>query len=492
MFLFAAHANAYIYWTNGGSGGGTTIGRANLNGTGINQSFIDGAAGVAGLAVDPQHVYWTNTNVGSIGRAGLDGSGVERDFISTPGFLRGVAVNATHIYFSTSNTDSVGRATIDGSVVEPELIPSAESPTGVALTTNFVFWTNSKTTGATIGGANLDGTGVNPTYIPSAGIPIGVAVDGEYIYWTNSHPDANTIGRAELDGTDVDQEFITGADVPYGVAVDDDHIYWANRGADTIGRADVDGSDVDQAFITGADGPNGVAVDAGSSALPGLTVAVGPTASSVGEPMHASATITAGAAPGGALAFALYGPADPDCHGPAAFTAPPVGVSGNGAYASPAFTPTQAGEYRWTVAYSGDAGNDPVAIACDGAATVTVHERPPAEPGSTPRLAIQSKRAKVAGRKVKVRVACLAGDAAGVCRGKLTLKARGKRLARSAKYTVASGERARVKLRLRKPAQRRLKRSERRRMRARARATVVGGDPVKRKLTLIAAGAKRR
>jgi hypothetical protein len=46
---------AHIYWGNqkpSPTEDGTTIGRANLNGTGVNQSFVDGAIGPCGVAVE--------------------------------------------------------------------------------------------------------------------------------------------------------------------------------------------------------------------------------------------------------------------------------------------------------------------------------------------------------------------------------------------------------------------------------------------------------
>ncbi|HXN02233.1 MAG TPA: hypothetical protein VN973_10145, partial [Candidatus Dormibacteraeota bacterium] len=39
----AAASGPYIYWANWGAGRGTTIGRANLDGTAVNPSFITGA-----------------------------------------------------------------------------------------------------------------------------------------------------------------------------------------------------------------------------------------------------------------------------------------------------------------------------------------------------------------------------------------------------------------------------------------------------------------
>src|SRR5439155_1244390 len=69
----------HVYWTEEATG---TIGRANLDGTGANQSFITGATSPFGVAVDAGHVYWTNFNTGTIGRADLDGTGVNQSFIT--------------------------------------------------------------------------------------------------------------------------------------------------------------------------------------------------------------------------------------------------------------------------------------------------------------------------------------------------------------------------------------------------------------------------
>ena len=77
----ASRADAYIYWT--GSNG---IGRANLDGTGANPSFIPEASSPYGVAVDSAHVYWANfeTGTSTIGRANLDGTGANPSFITAP------------------------------------------------------------------------------------------------------------------------------------------------------------------------------------------------------------------------------------------------------------------------------------------------------------------------------------------------------------------------------------------------------------------------
>jgi hypothetical protein len=169
---------AHIYWTNPFPVA-NTIGRANLDGSGVDQSFIGGVSGPADVAVDGAHVYWTNlneqTNTGTIGRANLVGTGVDNDFI-----------------------------------------PGLSGPVGIAVDGAHIYWTATRS--GTIGRANLDGTGVDESFITGATAPVEVAVDGAHLYWTNNL--TGTIGRANLDGTGVAQSFITGASGPGGIAVD--------------------------------------------------------------------------------------------------------------------------------------------------------------------------------------------------------------------------------------------------------------------------------
>ena len=76
LVLGVAVDSTSVYWSNFNSG---TIGRANLDGTGIKQDFITGAVEPVGVAVDSAHVYWANVRF-NIGRADLDGTGVNQNF----------------------------------------------------------------------------------------------------------------------------------------------------------------------------------------------------------------------------------------------------------------------------------------------------------------------------------------------------------------------------------------------------------------------------
>src|SRR5262245_31206419 len=72
----AARADAFVYWTNPGTNlESGTIGRANLDGTGVDESFIPipgrHPIGVGGVAVNDTHIYWATRDPDLIGRANL-------------------------------------------------------------------------------------------------------------------------------------------------------------------------------------------------------------------------------------------------------------------------------------------------------------------------------------------------------------------------------------------------------------------------------------
>jgi len=255
----APRAEAVLYWSNFGGAhmfGETAIGRANLDGTAIDQTFIRANSSPTGVAVDDTHVYWAEpVDPGSIARANLDGTGVDHNFIAAD-LPTAVAVDDAHVYWANWGSDSIGRANLDGSGVDQNfIIAPASSPFGVAVDATHVYWGDLGSD--SIGRANLDGSGVDQNFITTAGDPRGVTADDTHVYWGDLGSDS--IGRANMDGTGVDPSFIAGASA-WDVAVDATHVYWASRAANSIGRANLDGTGVDQSFIDAAD-PFGVAVD---------------------------------------------------------------------------------------------------------------------------------------------------------------------------------------------------------------------------------------
>jgi YVTN family beta-propeller protein len=101
----------------------------------------------------------------------------------------------------------------------------------------------------------------------------------------------------------------------------------------------------------------------GLSTTPSGTVAAGGL-------VRDTATLSGGASPTGTITFRLYGPGDPTCAASPMFT-DTASVAGNGDYSSAQVTAAQAGTYRWSVSYSGDANNDPSASTCNETVVVT-------------------------------------------------------------------------------------------------------------------------
>lgn len=183
-----------IYWS-GFVSGGWAIGRANLDGTGVNQDFIPVPGQLTAVAVDGTHIYWENDFAYTIGRANLDGTGVNQDFISI-GSGRGawgIAVDGTYIYWSNLGSNPIGRANLDGTGVNQTFITTNYGAFGVAVNGTSIYWTRlgDGQVPDSIARANLDGTGVNEDLF-STSFPTGVALDGTYIYYTSNAPEPDT------------------------------------------------------------------------------------------------------------------------------------------------------------------------------------------------------------------------------------------------------------------------------------------------------------
>ncbi|MBV8395798.1 MAG: hypothetical protein JO064_06020, partial [Actinobacteria bacterium] len=116
---------------------------------------------------------------------------------------------------------------------------------------------------------------------------------------------------------------------------------------------------------------NGAATNCGdesvtvSPASPTLTTTASPTIV-LGGTVGDLATLAGGfSLASDSITFNLYGPAVfADCTGTPVDTETVSGVSSNGVYPSPNFTPTAAGTYWWTASFSGDGNNNAAATTC--------------------------------------------------------------------------------------------------------------------------------
>ena len=133
-----------------------------------------------GVAVDSEHAYWVDPTLGTIGRAKLDGSEVKPAFIEPgpvqcevegePGVFeavqsrpRYVAVDAEHVYWTNTGCSdeegpldgkgTIGRADLDGkeASIDPAFIEGASNPQGIAVNATHIYWANAGRSAAGLG-----------------------------------------------------------------------------------------------------------------------------------------------------------------------------------------------------------------------------------------------------------------------------------------------------------------------------------------------------
>ena len=147
-------------WTSECIGGcsRSAIGRANLDGSGVQPTFITSAIFPAGVAVSAGYIFWTKRDpsgglvpietADTIGRANLDGSGVQPNLISLGWvYLGGIAVDGTHVYWTSApRPTSASRLTcspaevlaggwITCTATVTDISPTPSTPTGTVTFT---------------------------------------------------------------------------------------------------------------------------------------------------------------------------------------------------------------------------------------------------------------------------------------------------------------------------------------------------------------------
>jgi hypothetical protein len=184
----------HIYWPSPASGL-RLIGRARIDGTRRQLRFLTTHqdSGTFSVAATGRHIYWTTNieeiffdGVDSIGRANLDGTGVKTKLISLPrGHPGEIAVHGRYIYWTSPSMpggEAISRARLDGTGVRRRFITVGKEGdqrgiAGLAVAGNHIYWTTvSNTLPGTIGRVNLDGTGVRRNFIRTGGEPADVAV----------------------------------------------------------------------------------------------------------------------------------------------------------------------------------------------------------------------------------------------------------------------------------------------------------------------------
>jgi len=366
----AGTAQAYVYWSVdgplGSSGGGTTLGRANLDGGGVTHALVTGAANPDAIAVDGSHIYWVNASTKSIGRANLDGSGADPTWITPSVAPAGLAVDGSYIYW-TDDSQYIGRASLDGTGVDAHFINTAPAtePYGIAVAPGTIYF------GAAGEIASVPAGGGSPTVLTALDantVASALAVANGYLYWASVDligPPSSAIDRIELSPPyKEDLNYIPDLWFPGGVATDGTYLYWSDDSPSQveIGRALITtgsgASNTTYNFVSQPGGPAGVAVDAGIDPTQ-TSVSCTPASIGTGTPTVCTATVSdsaSSAAPAGTVN--LTG------NGATFFSGNPCTLSakpGGGASCVVGAVPTNAGTQTITASYSGDPVHSPSA-----------------------------------------------------------------------------------------------------------------------------------
>ncbi len=259
--LMAATAHADIYWANGGT---HTIGRANLDGTNPNPSWLN--VNAIDIAVSGGYLYYVNVPGDSIGRIALDGSSSDPTLITGLNNPGGVAVTGSAIYWLTvgNPTSSLWKANLDGSNPQA-IVTGIDGGYGVVATSSNLYWSTGCISGTTpcngwIGRSDLNGGTLSQEWVAGRA-PFGLAADSSYVYSATSTGDINRTATSGQPGTST---LIGSLPNAVGVAVGGGYLYWSEGySSGAIGRANVDGTGQSPNFIAGTFGPYGLAVDPG-------------------------------------------------------------------------------------------------------------------------------------------------------------------------------------------------------------------------------------
>src|SRR5262249_17023750 len=150
--------------------------------------WLGHADGARGYVCMSPHVYWTNTSyvlpMGPIGRADIDGTGINQALLL--GKFKVVKVNGkkvkTRLPYTGSaawvslgpgldvhwtNPGGIGRAGFAGfPAVGGFIAQSLPAPAGIAVDSNYIYWADRQA--GMISRANLDGTGAVQNFITGA------------------------------------------------------------------------------------------------------------------------------------------------------------------------------------------------------------------------------------------------------------------------------------------------------------------------------------
>jgi hypothetical protein len=276
---YVAVDSEHVYWTDAERTGKEegTIGRADLDGSGslvpasVETDFIIGATNPQGIDTDSEYVYWANAGselpTRTVGRAKLDGSETNESFVPVDFGQQqlkpeGLAADSTHVYVGVVDVgdgSSIYRWDIDGDAESRQSLFDGTKTNikDVALDSTYLYW--AREGGDAIGRIPIAdfGTTVVCTAIPScelnfiaeAGHPIGIAADPGHLFWSANqevkpHP-GNDLYRWQYDEATGTGNLTDLAPLPGGKGADVLGLLGTSEDASTVyfaANGDLDGA----------------------------------------------------------------------------------------------------------------------------------------------------------------------------------------------------------------------------------------------------------
>ncbi len=226
-----ALTSGYAYWTDGGSGpgvGDAGIMKAPLSG-GAPTRIVPGSFPID-LAVNDQHVFWTDADLHTVNRANLDGS--DAVVLAQTGDRPMVlALSTTHLYWLSSgarggHTGAVMELPIDGgpSALALTLAMNQAEPSSLAVDATSVYWVNAGdglVLSVPLGGGPA-------TVLRHMSRPNAIAVDASSYYVGEVLPGL-LVRYPKAGGTGDVRSSNEGH--PNQLALDANNVYWVNDGA---------------------------------------------------------------------------------------------------------------------------------------------------------------------------------------------------------------------------------------------------------------------
>lgn len=201
-----------------------------------------GAADVRAIALDGDHVYWTEAATGAgdgrVMQCARDADDCATSAAPLAANLtspEAIAVHAGYVYWSelgpSSANGRVARVATSGGTVEP-MLSTSDSFHGVLVSGDFVFattWSSDRLLSCTLpcgmsfndltAGAAMAGVDVAK--------PLAIGIDDGTVYWTNSG--GSSLSDVAEDGTAIEDtvEMYPG---PLGLVIDDTYLFWTDAG----------------------------------------------------------------------------------------------------------------------------------------------------------------------------------------------------------------------------------------------------------------------